>query len=342
MKRSGTILIYLIVWTSVLFSSFVIGICVREVRFHRAKRIVEANKDTETTTPKAVSKVEKPTEAEKLAQELAQKAPSPGPGGGERFGNRPTGPGDEGGMENMRERFANMSDEERAQMRERMGGRRRGFQNLSEEERAQMEERRRQMRERFENMSEEEREAFRAEMRERTGGRRPGGDGQGGRRRTQADGQGSGSRQEDDSGGSAPPPKGRACFIAETPVLVDGKLVQISKVTASQTVGKQLCESWSLEQVEEHEGTFECRDIVFESGNSIGVVDAHCFMLDSGQWMAAQHLTSGLRLKTLTGTVVIKSVTKRAVPYTGKVYNLKVKSSDQYIAGKDMVIVRDY
>ncbi len=239
----------------------------------------------------------------------------------------------------MREKFENMSDEERSRMmRERMGGRRRGggerFQNLSEEQR-------RQMMERFENMSEEEREAFRAERRERMGGRRSGG-GEGGRRRPQGDGQGGGRRQEDDSGGGAPPPKGRACFVAETPVWVNGKLVQISKVTAGQTVGKQFCGSSSLEQVQEHEGTFECRDIALESGNTIGVVDAHCFMLDSGRWIAAQNLTSGLRLKTLTGTVGIKSVTKRAVPYTGKVYNLKVKSSDQYMVGKDVVIVRDY
>ena len=37
------------------------------------------------------------------------------------------------------------------------------------------------LRERLENMTEEEREAFREQMRERFGGRRPGGDGQGGR-----------------------------------------------------------------------------------------------------------------------------------------------------------------
>ncbi len=351
MKRSGTVIIFVIVWVAVLFASYVIGICVREVRFHRARTAVVATKDTETTTPKVTSKIENLSEAEKLAQELAQKSPAPGSGGGERPGSRPTRRDAEGGMENMRgpfgnmseeeraqmrEKFANMSDEERAQMmRERMGGRRRGggerLQNLTEEQRAQMEERRRQMRERFENMSEEEREALRTERRGRTGGRRQGGNGED-----------SGGQQEDDSGGEAPPPKGRACFVAETPVLVDGKLVQISKVTADQTVGKQLCGSWSLEQVEEHEGTFECRDILLESGNSIGVVDAHCFMLESGQWTAAQNLRSGLRLKTLSGTVVIKSVTKRAVPYTGKVYNLKVKSSDQYMAGKDMIIVRDY
>ncbi len=97
-----------------------------------------------------------------------------------------------------------------------------------------------------------------------------------------------------------------------------------------------------IETIEEHEGTFECRDIVLESGNRISVVDAHCFLLDSGQWIAAQDLRNGLRLKTLSGTVGIKSVATRAVPFVGKVYNLKVKSSDRYIVGKDGVIVRDY
>ena len=200
MKQSGTVLIFVIVWAAVLFASFVIGICVREVRFYRARTGVEVTKLVETTTPmpKVVTKVEKLSDAEKLAQELAQKAPTPRAGGSEQLANRPTGPGSEEGRGNMRgrfgnmsdeeraqmrDRFANMSDEERAQMRERMGGRRRGggerFQNLSEEERAQMEEQRRQMRERFENMSEEER----AQMRERFGGRRPGGDGEGRRGR---------------------------------------------------------------------------------------------------------------------------------------------------------------
>ena len=135
--------------------------------------------------------------------------------------------------------------------------------------------------------------------------------------------------------GTTPPPKGRTCFTAETPAWVDGKVMQISQVTMSQTVG-----SFCLEQVQEHTGTFECRDVVLESGNTISVVDAHCFMLDSGQWIAAQNLTSGLRLKTLSGTVGIKSVTTRT--YTGKVYNLKVSGSDQYMVGSDAVIVRDF
>ncbi len=68
----------------------------------------------------------------------------------------------------------------------------------------------------------------------------------------------------------------------------------------------------------------------------------NCFMLDSGKWIAAHDLRDGLRPKTLNGTVGIKSVTTRATPYVGKVYNLKIGNSDRYMVGKDGVIVRDY
>jgi len=102
-------------------------------------------------------------------------------------------------------------------------------------------------------------------------------------------------------GGGTAPPKGRTCFVADTPAMVNGKNIQISQVTAGQ----------AIETVQEHEGTFLCRDIVLDSGNTIGVVDSHCFMLDSGQWIPAQNLTSSHRLKTLTGTVGIKSITTR-------------------------------
>ena len=144
-----------------------------------------------------------------------------------------------------------------------------------------------------------------------------------------------------------PPPKGRVCFLPDTPVWVNGALVKISKVVPGQTVGKLnsavlTASSEQIEKLEEHEGTFECRDIVLESGNRISVVDAHCFMLDSGKWIAAQNLTSGLKLKSLNGTVGIKSVTTRETPFAGKVYNLKVKGSNQYLVSKDKVIVRDY
>jgi hypothetical protein len=97
-----------------------------------------------------------------------------------------------------------------------------------------------------------------------------------------------------------------------------------------------------IERIEEHKGIFECRDIVLENGNHISVVDSHCFMLDSGRWIAAQNLRHGLRLKTVKGSIGIESVTTRAMPFVGKVYNLKVKNSDQYMVGMDGVIVRDY
>jgi len=81
---------------------------------------------------------------------------------------------------------------------------------------------------------------------------------------------------------------------------------------------------------------------VLESGNCISVVESHLFMLESGQWVKAQQLRSGLKLKTRNGTIGIKSVTTRTMPYVGKVYNVKVNSSDRYMVGEDAVIVRDY
>jgi prepilin-type N-terminal cleavage/methylation domain-containing protein len=140
----------------------------------------------------------------------------------------------------------------------------------------------------------------------------------------------------DAEGGAAPPPKGRGCFLADTPVWVNGSMEKISKVDVSK------CLATSLEKLEVHQGSWTCRDITLESGNSISVVDAHCFMLDSGKWVAAQNLESGMNLKTKDGAVAIKSVVTRAMPFVGKVYNLKVSNSDQYNVGKDGVVVRDF
>jgi hypothetical protein len=171
MKHSGTTKIFVIVWASTLFASYVTGICIKEVRFKRARVATQA-----VTEPEVSSEVQKPSETDKLVSELAQRSPMSGPGGAERPGNRsPEGSAGFGeGRGNMRERFANMSEEERqkaiAQMRERFGGRRREggmgrrFENMSEEERARMQEEGRQMRERMENMSEEERAKMREEM----------------------------------------------------------------------------------------------------------------------------------------------------------------------------------
>jgi len=137
------------------------------------------------------------------------------------------------------------------------------------------------------------------------------------------------------------------CFPGDTLVWLDGTPVKISevmpgqKVTAAGTIGKvqSLCE---VESVQEHIGTFECYDIVFESGNCISVADNHYFLLDSNSWGSVQELTPGLNLQSLNGPIAIKSVIKRAMPLVGKVYNLKIKDSDRYFVGKDGIIVRDY
>jgi hypothetical protein len=172
MKHSETTKIFVIVWASVLFASYVTGKCIKEVRFKRARIASQA-----VTEPEVSSEVQRPSETDKLVSELAQRRPIPASGSGGP--ERRTSPEDRAGfggdrMARMRERFEGMSEEERqeamAQMRERFGGRRREggmrgrFENMSEEERARMEEERRQMRERMENMSEEERAKMREEM----------------------------------------------------------------------------------------------------------------------------------------------------------------------------------
>ena len=87
---------------------------------------------------------------------------------------------------------------------------------------------------------------------------------------------------------------------------------------------------------------FECRNVILENGNSISVVESHYFLLESGMWISSQNLKSGMKLKTMNGSIAIKSVKKREMPYVGKVYNVKVSGTHQYMVGEDAVIVRDY
>jgi prepilin-type N-terminal cleavage/methylation domain-containing protein len=139
--------------------------------------------------------------------------------------------------------------------------------------------------------------------------------------------------------------KVRSCFPADTPVWVDGKLVQISKVIAGTKVGK-LDSAGSaaglIEGVEEHgEGLNDCYDMVLESGNSITVVHSHYFLTASGRWAAVEELTSGTKLQSLKGPISITSVVKRTTPFTGKCYNLVVKGAEQYFVGKDGVVALD-
>ena len=142
--------------------------------------------------------------------------------------------------------------------------------------------------------------------------------------------------------GSAPsPPKGRACFTAETGVWIDGKLVSISKVAQGQ-INCGVNSLGKVQKVQEHQGTFTCYDVLLKSGNRISVAENHYFLTQSGQWLSVRNLKTGTKLQTATGSIEIVSVTKRPTPYTGIVYNLKVERSDRYLVGKDAIIVRDY
>jgi len=148
------------------------------------------------------------------------------------------------------------------------------------------------------------------------------------------------------AGGKVPP---WVCFPSDTPVWIDGKRVQISKVTPGQSLRtfEAIFVSGSasepkVESIDEHAGTFECYDIILESGNQISVVGSHLFRLSSEQWVPVQNLTAGSILKSLKGPLAVRTITKRATPYTGKVYNLKIKDSDRYFVGKDGIVVRDY
>jgi hypothetical protein len=97
-----------------------------------------------------------------------------------------------------------------------------------------------------------------------------------------------------------------------------------------------------VEHVQEHEGIFECYDVILESGNCVTVAEQHYFLTESGKWVGLRNLRRGARLQTATGSIAIANVVKRPMPYIGKVYNLKIKDSNRYLVGKDAVVVRDY
>jgi hypothetical protein len=153
------------------------------------------------------------------------------------------------------------------------------------------------------------------------------------------------------------PPKGRSCFTGETGVWIDGALVRISNVGLGQNVGRingtsvegssvPLPHLGKVEELQEHEGAFVCYDVLLDSGNCISVAENvaenHYFLAESGRWISLQELETGIKLQTSKGSIEIISVTRRPMPYVGKVYNLKVEGSDRYLAGEDGLIVRDY
>jgi len=123
MKRSGMTVVFVLVCAIVLVGAYGLGVCVREYRFRSA-----------AVGQPVTAEVQKPA-AEPAAQGLAgglataPAAPPGAPDGMPSPGERPGFGGDR--MAGMRDRFENMSEEERqqaqAQMREKYGFAPRGF-----------------------------------------------------------------------------------------------------------------------------------------------------------------------------------------------------------------------
>lgn len=133
----------------------------------------------------------------------------------------------------------------------------------------------------------------------------------------------------------------RMCFSADTLVWADGKLVSIINVVPGQKVGMADSPA-EVEWIQEHGvGAYDCYDVVFESGNSLVAVHSHNFLTVSGEWAPVENLAGGSKLQGLNGQVGITSVTKRAMPFVGNAYNLKIKGANLFYVGKDAVAAVD-
>jgi hypothetical protein len=144
-----------------------------------------------------------------------------------------------------------------------------------------------------------------------------------------------------------PPPKGRACFLPGTPVWVDGALVRISDAVSGQMAGRPdrdtaLSCTEQIQRIEEHAGIFECYDVLLETGDRISVANSHYFLTDSGRWVRLQDLQSGVGLQSMKGLVRVTRIIKRAKPFVGECYNLKIEGNDRYFVGQQGIIVRDW
>ena len=203
MKQSGKSNLFALVCIAVLLGAYGVGLGVKKVRFAGIGEQAWATAGPEKSADKLESDDEKVAAEKGDSSEEVAAEPSEEPV--EEVAARPERPEGRrrGGMmgEGMRERFQNMSEEERqeamAQMRERFGGRSRGggegrgggaFSQMSEEDRENFRADMEKLGASAEEMSEEERRQARTEIFEKYGitpreggggrpggGRRPGG-----------------------------------------------------------------------------------------------------------------------------------------------------------------------
>jgi len=163
MKQSGTTRTFVIVCIVVLITSLGIGLCIREIRFSGVKSKSAAASKPENSAAELKSR---------QAQAMRTSGIEGIDKGGDLSPEQKTVLAEQ--RAGMRERFENMTEEEkdafRAQMRERFGGRRREMgPQLSEEDRAKMREEIDALRARWDEMSEAEREEARNQISEKYG-----------------------------------------------------------------------------------------------------------------------------------------------------------------------------
>jgi len=165
MKQSGTTIVFVIVCIGVLVAAFVIGLCIRDVRMRGVKNESVSAVKTEKSAGGPENK----------QAQAVQMTGAPAMGA-----DRELSPEDRASLAErragMRERFENMTEEEReqfrARMRERFSGRRRDMGpqlQLSEEERAKMREEIDALRKNWDQMSEAEREEAKNQISEKYG-----------------------------------------------------------------------------------------------------------------------------------------------------------------------------
>ncbi|MBN2590164.1 MAG: prepilin-type N-terminal cleavage/methylation domain-containing protein [Sedimentisphaerales bacterium] len=139
--------------------------------------------------------------------------------------------------------------------------------------------------------------------------------------------------------------KDRACFTAETPVWINGQMVEIAQVTVGQNVAAMYNASStavSVKELEEHgTGMNRCYEMTLESGNTIRIVHSHYFMTASGDWKRIDELSAGMQLESMNGAVTIKSVEKKVMPFLGQSYNLVLNGSESYFVGQDGIVALD-
>jgi len=185
MKHSGTAIILVIVWAAVLLAAYGIGLCIREVRFRHVE--IESKMAVEPQMEPQIQKPSGTTEFAREPAEMVQAPPDirPMPDGEDRedfpaFPPEKSGKlkKDKGKTEEKQKKMSGEDKKElKAQMREIFGEKQKEAKkispNVSDEERARLKQQWKEVKKTRENMPEQEKEQFKGKRRERFDDRRP-------------------------------------------------------------------------------------------------------------------------------------------------------------------------